>query len=296
MRQMLHDRGPECALLYLTMLQMIYQHGYYLQIDENTMFSLHDYTYIDEDDIPGYLEYLLDKKVFSREMYRRGVFTSKCIQEQYMVIAAKCRRKSKVKEFSLLDDDFDAEYSEDNPQIEESKEKQKETIVEQESRPAEPEKTKPQKLESQKPEPEKVAPVRKAVRKAVGKPVEKPVEKDGDKKPVGDISRLQEITVPDEGIDEEVATACFVKFCENYDGTCRPIAEELADFKRRHPKDWKNNSVNLVYHQARIKRLGEVKRRVGFKPSEFPTVQSFLNAVYGEGYIRRSVSLGACLH
>ncbi len=102
-RKLQRHCGPSSALVYIALLCTIFKEGYYTIWDDDLVYDLADSTRLEDNYISETLNACLEFGLFSKEMKERyGILTSVGIQRQYQLICEKSKRKSRVKEYSLL--------------------------------------------------------------------------------------------------------------------------------------------------------------------------------------------------
>lgn len=90
--------------IYLALVfGLIYSEGYYIEWDDSIPLALSELTGYDEQTCSAAIEAMFDVDLLSREMFLgEKVLTSRGIQRQYLSTAKQCRKKTAVREHSLI--------------------------------------------------------------------------------------------------------------------------------------------------------------------------------------------------
>ena len=106
--------GDDAPYVFLALLCLIAPEGYYIKYDQDTVYDLADMTGFDEKRIEDILETCGEVGLLDRElMGDEHVLTSHGIQKYYADTCATLKRKARVEEYSLLDEQLDSISSEE---------------------------------------------------------------------------------------------------------------------------------------------------------------------------------------
>lgn len=102
----------DCApIVYIALVLYTMKDGYFVKWDDETALDLADFAHLNEDYVKKGIEGCLEVGLLSKDMFdKHGILTSRGIQRQYAFVCEKNRRKCKIEEFSLIED------NEDNPE------------------------------------------------------------------------------------------------------------------------------------------------------------------------------------
>ena len=115
-RRLQRKCDASAPIVYIALLCTIFKEGYYVMWDEDFAMDLADATHMDEDYVNKVLLACFDIGLLSEEMFQNHrVLTSVGIQRQYEIICEQSKRKTRVDEYSLLEDVSSVETSENNP-------------------------------------------------------------------------------------------------------------------------------------------------------------------------------------
>ena len=102
--------GKEAPYLYLALLTLIAAEGYYIRFDDDMVFDLSDMTGFSEDRVRMMLTTCCEVGLLNKElMQKEHVLTSHGIQKNYEGARIRLKRRSGVREYSLLSMDDDVE-------------------------------------------------------------------------------------------------------------------------------------------------------------------------------------------
>ncbi len=102
-RRLQRHCGPSAPIVYIALLCVIFKEGYYIVWDDDLVYDLADNTRLEDNFIAETVNACVEFGLFSKEMKERhGILTSVGIQRQYQLICERSKRKSRVKEYSLL--------------------------------------------------------------------------------------------------------------------------------------------------------------------------------------------------
>lgn len=102
-KKLIKNHGAKSISVYMYLLCIIYENGYYLKWDKDLPFFISDITGCKETYVLDVINYCITVELFNKEFYdSESVLTSISIQNRYTTICLNAKRKSKVEEFSLL--------------------------------------------------------------------------------------------------------------------------------------------------------------------------------------------------
>ena len=158
-RKLIRISGLPAVAVYITLLGRIYRQGYYLRLDEDTLFDISEELKITEEDLNKYIDNCVQCKLFDPTSYTQQVITSEGIQEQYTAMCRASKRTAEITQYNLLSA-VSSEETPPSPPI-----TSEETEVSSEETPVSSEKTTQNKIESkdkakekEKPSPSIVSP------------------------------------------------------------------------------------------------------------------------------------------
>lgn len=102
-----NDYGPLGEVIYIRLLCLVYRNGYYYQFESLDKLaammirSIGNRWAKDKKTVKEVILYLAKINLFSSELMRRNVITSRSIQERYQLAVE--RRQSKIEEYNLLE-------------------------------------------------------------------------------------------------------------------------------------------------------------------------------------------------
>lgn len=103
-RRLQRKCDADAPMVYIALLCTIYKEGYYVKWDEDFALDLADAIHKDEDYVNEVMNACFEVGLLSEEMFSENrILTSVGIQNQYNLIGEKSKRKSRVNEYSLLD-------------------------------------------------------------------------------------------------------------------------------------------------------------------------------------------------
>lgn len=100
LRKLIRCQGGKAVTVYVCLLCIIYEGGYYILWDEDLLFIVSERTGYEEAYIREVLRSCLAVGLFDRAMWADGVLTSRGIQCRYTEVSS--RRKGSIKEYSLI--------------------------------------------------------------------------------------------------------------------------------------------------------------------------------------------------
>lgn len=107
-RKLIKYQGGKSITIYALLLCNIYKKGYYMEWDKELPFICSELTGFDEAYISEVIKTCLTLGLFSSELFdKKGVLTSRGIQERYERICTQCRRACRIIEYNLLYPDED---------------------------------------------------------------------------------------------------------------------------------------------------------------------------------------------
>lgn len=101
-RKLIRVAGLPAVTVYITLLGRIYRQGYYLLLDEDTLFDISEELKITECDLNKYIDSCVQCKLFDPNSYTQDVITSEGIQEQYTVMCRASKRTAEITQYNLL--------------------------------------------------------------------------------------------------------------------------------------------------------------------------------------------------
>lgn len=102
-RRLQRKCGESSPLVFIGILCIIYEEGYYIRWDEDLRFDLADLIKVDESYVDEVIEGCFNAGLLSREMYdEHQILTSEAIQKRYQTICEQSKRINRVKKFSLI--------------------------------------------------------------------------------------------------------------------------------------------------------------------------------------------------
>lgn len=101
-RKLIRTAGLSAVTVYITVLGRIYRQGYYLTLDEDTLFDISEELKISEEQLQEYLEASMQCKLFHKEYFAQKIITSDGIQEQYTAMCKASKRAAEITEYNLL--------------------------------------------------------------------------------------------------------------------------------------------------------------------------------------------------
>lgn len=113
LRKLIRCQGGKAVTVYVCLLCIIYENGYYIRWDEDLLFIISERTGYEEAYIQEVLKSCLAVGLFDRAMWADGVLTSRGIQYRYTEVSS--RRTSTIREYSLIsaqEDDVSAAETE----------------------------------------------------------------------------------------------------------------------------------------------------------------------------------------
>ena len=102
-RSLRRKYGESSPLVYIALLCTIYTSGYYVKWDEDLILDIAEDTGIDEDEVRNAIYGCLNLGLFCKELFdEHQILTSHGIQNQFQSICRQSKRKSGIREYSLL--------------------------------------------------------------------------------------------------------------------------------------------------------------------------------------------------
>ena len=115
-RKLIKYQSGKAITVYALLLCLIYQRGYYMRWDEELPFIISEQTGFEEAYILEVIRCCMTLGLLSKELYdKEKILTSIGIQNRYNFICKLCKRKSKVIEYSLINDEYNGIPSEEMP-------------------------------------------------------------------------------------------------------------------------------------------------------------------------------------
>lgn len=113
-RKLIRYQSGEALTIYLHLLCTIYKQGYYMLWDDDLPFVISEQTGSKEGRIAEVLKCCLSIGLFDQKIFNdHKIITSKGIQQRFAFILKSLKRKFEIKEYSLIDSEEMAIYSEE---------------------------------------------------------------------------------------------------------------------------------------------------------------------------------------
>lgn len=115
-RKLIKFQGGKAISVYALLLCIIYKQGYYMRWDKELPFIVSELTGFEEVYIQEVIKNCLSLGLFDLRMFENHkVLTSKGIQERYIEICQKVKRKVVINEFMCVSSEETPVYSEETP-------------------------------------------------------------------------------------------------------------------------------------------------------------------------------------
>lgn len=115
-RKLIKFQGGKAISVYALLLCIIYKQGYYMRWDKELPFIVSELTGFEEAYIQEVIKNCLSLGLFDLRMFENHkVLTSKGIQERYIEICQKVKRKVVINEFTCVYSEETPVYSEETP-------------------------------------------------------------------------------------------------------------------------------------------------------------------------------------
>ena len=102
-KKLIKNQGARSVSIYIYLLSAIYENGYFLKWDKDLPFFISETINCKENYIIDVVNYCITIELFNKELFKQNsILTSLSIQNRYTDICINAKRKSRVKEFSLL--------------------------------------------------------------------------------------------------------------------------------------------------------------------------------------------------
>lgn len=104
-RRLKRLHGIAALMVYEYLISRVYcGEGYMVRFDDDTLFDVSDYFEMEEAKVREIIEACVDIGLFDRKMFQGGVLTSKELQEQFLDMSARAKRRGAriPEEFCLL--------------------------------------------------------------------------------------------------------------------------------------------------------------------------------------------------
>ena len=93
-RKLVRRKGGKSLTVYIILLCLIYENGYFLSWDDDLPFIISEVSGFEEDTIIDIINYCVEVGLFNKDMYERdGVLTSHSIQERYKSACSMTKRR-----------------------------------------------------------------------------------------------------------------------------------------------------------------------------------------------------------
>lgn len=102
-RKLIKAQSGKAVTVYACLLCSIYKRGYYMQWDNELPFYISELTGFEEVYIREVINSCVVFELLSKELFEeQGILTSRGIQERYTKICELAKRKSRIREFNLI--------------------------------------------------------------------------------------------------------------------------------------------------------------------------------------------------
>lgn len=102
-KKLIRNQGARSVSIYIYLLSAIYENGYFLKWDKDLPFFISETINCKENYIIDVVKYCIHIELFDKELFElNSILSSLSIQNRYTEICLNAKRKSRVKEFSLL--------------------------------------------------------------------------------------------------------------------------------------------------------------------------------------------------
>ena len=101
-RKLIKNHSGRALSVYICVLAFIYKNGYYVLNDEDFGFIVSEQTGDKVEFIDAVLDYCVKVGLFSKEMFNKGVYTSKGVQERYLTMCKASKRNIVFSEYTLI--------------------------------------------------------------------------------------------------------------------------------------------------------------------------------------------------
>ena len=109
-KKLIKNQGSKSISIYIYLLCLIYENGYYIKWDKDLPFFISDITGCKESYVLDVINYCINIDLFSKELHElKSILTSVSIQERYTTICFNAKRKSRVDEYSLIENSLNSE-------------------------------------------------------------------------------------------------------------------------------------------------------------------------------------------
>lgn len=93
-RKLTRRKGGDALGVYIVLLCMIYEDGYYIAYDEDLPFVISEITTFSEEHIDEVIKYCVDIELFDKELFvNNGILTSRGLQKRYFTACTLTKRK-----------------------------------------------------------------------------------------------------------------------------------------------------------------------------------------------------------
>ncbi len=93
-RKLIRRKGGDALGVYIVLLCMIYEDGYYIAYDEDLPFVISEITTFSEEHIDEVIKYCVDIELFDKELFvNNSILTSRGLQKRYITACTLTKRK-----------------------------------------------------------------------------------------------------------------------------------------------------------------------------------------------------------
>lgn len=97
LRKLIRRKDGKALSVYVVLLAIIYEDGYYINYDEDLPFVLSEILGYEEDTISDIISYCIEVGLFDKQLYEQyNILTSHGIQERYVMVHTQCKHKYRI--------------------------------------------------------------------------------------------------------------------------------------------------------------------------------------------------------
>lgn len=97
LRKLIRRKDGKALSVYVVLLAIIYEDGYYINYDEDLPFVLSEILGYEEDTISDVISYCIEVGLFDKQLYEQyNILTSHGIQERYVMVHTQCKHKYRI--------------------------------------------------------------------------------------------------------------------------------------------------------------------------------------------------------
>ena len=108
-RRLVSSGNPEAVLVFVYSFCKISKEGYFIDIDDDYIFLVSDFTGIPTEEVKIGLDKCVEVGLFDATLYENGILTSRDIQIRYSIECKKLNRISSIIVYNLLDKESKSE-------------------------------------------------------------------------------------------------------------------------------------------------------------------------------------------